>query len=559
MRRVTSSQRFDSRLEDPEGRQVCVVTTASLPWQTGTAVNPLLRAAYLAHETKCQVTLVIPWLSVDEQKRIFPQNLSFETPGEQAKWVKDWVLQRCGFEASFDILFYPGRYDTLFFSISPSQGSSVIDAIPPAKRDVAILDEPEHLTWFEGRQRWTDHFKHVVGIMHTNYEAYVREEAGALAASVIARSTTLLTRSHCHKVIKLSDAIQPLPRSTTAFVHGVARGFLAVGRASALQRGRNVNVDAAVSSESEASQADQMARADSKDEASFGKGAYFIGKAVWGKGYGELLSKMSQAGKISGKYLQLDCYGHGEDIEAIKAKARELRLNIDFKGAIDHLDPVIHGYKVLVNASLSDVVATTSAEALAMGKWILVADHPENDFFRGFDNALIYKNEEEFASLWEHAVSNDPPPLTQADFERLTWEAATQRLLAAAAIRADEWPSTATALSDNLAWTVYRPFSFVEVVSRVVGKHNGGREAEADLQRLLREDPNTDLVAPPPPDRPRFRFSMSYWHDSGFGVHIGNPQWLHRHHPALDWRPATTPAGALQPAIDSMAGGAGAR
>lgn len=128
---------------------MCVVTTASLPWQTGTAINPLLRAAYLAHKTKCQVsfvrlrlrktgdtlyieireprlsvrgtltvhcgrceqvTLVIPWLSVDEQKKIFPKNLSFETPGEQAKWVKDWVLQRCGFEASFDILFYPGEH-----------------------------------------------------------------------------------------------------------------------------------------------------------------------------------------------------------------------------------------------------------------------------------------------------------------------------------------------------------------------------------------------------------------------------------------------------------------
>lgn len=131
----------------------------------------------------------------------------------------------------------------------------------PLQRDVAILDEPEHLTWFEGaavcrtcphvlctqfcstqrrslsathavsanrthkikpfivdafmmvvgplgtgRQRWTDHFKHVVGIMHTNYEAYVREEAGALAASVIARSTTLLTRSHCHKVCISSHA-----------------------------------------------------------------------------------------------------------------------------------------------------------------------------------------------------------------------------------------------------------------------------------------------------------------------------------------------------------------
>ena len=35
------------------------------------------------------------------------------------------------------------------------------------------------------------------------------------------------------KVVKLSDAVQPLPKQTTEFVHGVAESFLEVWRKNA--------------------------------------------------------------------------------------------------------------------------------------------------------------------------------------------------------------------------------------------------------------------------------------------------------------------------------------
>lgn len=64
-----------------------------------------------------------------------------------------------------------------------------------------------------------------------------------------------------------------------------------------------------------------------------------------------------------------------------------------------------------------------------MGKFVVCADHPSNEFFRSFPNCLTYKTSEDFFAKVKEALEKEPQPLTPEQRYELSWEAATQRFM----------------------------------------------------------------------------------------------------------------------------------
>ena len=400
---------------------------------------------------------------------------------------------------------------------------------------------------------WAEKFRHVVGIIHTNYAAYARQNGvgTAVLGDPINIASALVVRAYCHKIIKLSPVLPIFAKGkeTTENVHGVRNEFLFPPRKSSL---------------------DDMETIEGASKFSHAE-IYFIGKIVWAKGFDLMLKVQDRYRRKSGDYFSIDIYGSGPDEEQIKrafhgridhensknpressSKKRENEeedSNIDpvfenplpirtqshdslesientcslltqdgrdplsilkditeksvdttkrttqavnhladsaiqtglsmifvmkpsksqndndeekneskqsrvfeppksrfelrrhpiparFCGRKDHA--LLHDlpYKIFFNPSVSEVLCTTTAEALAMGLFVIIPKHPSNDFFFQFTNCLAYSNEKECVQYLQWALDkgNKPTPLSEEERNIFTWKSATSRLIKASFI-----------------------------------------------------------------------------------------------------------------------------
>lgn len=215
---------------------------------TGTSVNPLLRAAYLTRGREPgKVSLMIPWVGLEDQKHVLPEGCRYEAREEQELYIRDW-LRASGMakEADdLDIAWYEARYHQVAGCIFPM--GDITRLIPDGEADVCIMEEPEHLNWFRATGvNWSKKFTHVVGVIHTNYVHYTMADtnhwaSGRVKAPFARAFNKVMARAYCDKVIKLSATLQKFAeeKETVTNVHGVRENFLIVGdeRAEAAARG----------------------------------------------------------------------------------------------------------------------------------------------------------------------------------------------------------------------------------------------------------------------------------------------------------------------------------
>ena len=192
---------------------------------------------------------------------------------------------------------------------------------------------------------------------------------------------------NCDQVICLSGAVDLYPSANIENVNGVDLRFLEAART--LEEG----------------------------------GLYFIGKLLWEKGLREMIDLLAASG-----VSELAVYGIGESqtVSDINAYARGRDLRLEMHGQTSKPWQDLSAQKILINCSRSEVLCTVTAEALAMGKFVIIPRHVSNEYFYSHPNCLSYDDPTSFRNQLRFALASAP---TFGASRQFSWEVATERLL----------------------------------------------------------------------------------------------------------------------------------
>ncbi|MGE4277960.1 MAG: glycosyltransferase [Magnetospirillum sp.] len=363
---------------------IVVLTTAALPWRTGPSLFSIWHAGGLA-DLGYRVAYGIPWLGASSQRKLWGRVL-FQDQSEQAQWLRD-EARRLGIPPLPDIFFFNGVFSKSLFSIFVTEDPFA--AAPPAR--FFLVQEPEHFGWLPTiRPKERTGADKIVGIVMTNYGHYIRRPGRpdrSAFAWVVENRHKRLMRKHAHVIVPLSPALDlsGLEDMTEwRQVTGILPAFAEMAPPS--------------------------------DDC---RGVYFLGRLTWDKGLDTVIETAKRLN------VPMDIYGDGPDQDAIRRKAAELQSPVRFLGPSDSPWQVLADYRVFFNPSLSEVLCSTTAEALAAGRHVVIPDCPANQPFYDLPNVHVYTTPQQADDALRRAMTAETVPPTMAR-QRFDWRAVSR-------------------------------------------------------------------------------------------------------------------------------------
>lgn len=358
---------------------IIVLSTAALPWRTGPSIFSVWHAggfAQLGHKT----ALGLPWLDRKSQIKLWGKEL-FKSPQEQEDWVRK-EAEHMNVPALPSIFFFKGVFSKAAYSIFITEDP--FKALPAA--DYYVIEEPEHFGWLPVvSTRSKIAAKKILGIVMTNYGFYIRRPGRpdrALFAKLVEARNKQLMRKHTDIIAPLSPAVD-----LENLNHPIARQQV-TGVLDAFKTVPDVQAD--------------------------NQGVYFMGRLVWEKALDIVIDTARTLD------LPIDIYGEGPHQGEMEARAKKINAPVQFKGpAFSPWEPIAN-YRVFFNPSLSEVLCTTTAEALVAGRHVVIPDCPANTPFYDLPNVHVYHSEQEIPAALQKALTSDPVAPLKAR-ERFDW------------------------------------------------------------------------------------------------------------------------------------------